>query len=617
MEGNFLSGDVLYYVLGFLSLKDISNLLRVSKRISHIVNNEKLWKSQFYKTTEENHHHIAKYISNKFHVEDINTFQQWRLAFQQLPSWKWNVERKAPEIEVSVNKISARRNETTGRNPAILSRRPLTRLNSSFRVQIKRLGTWIGIGVADENFVFSNGGTLGTQATMNSAYFWQNNNIKKLQMYLEPSNTEVMDIREGDFIDVVVDFNSNMTSYYNNGKLQGILTSNNFLLVEGSVYPCVNLSHNTEVQFRNNDIPILSTNYEWRFGNSPNKKADSISISKDGKRASRKSPKGMNPAVISVFPINQENNQFRVEIHQLGNWLGIGVCDNNFILNDSKTLGRQTDSVNASYFHQNTGINKISMFGETPHDVVEPFRIGDFIDVMIDFNKNRVYFFNNMRLQWFFSPSINLKEGTLYPCIAMATGAKVEIRDDKPKLNLCKNWDSVVSKNPTMNWSWSLSKKASFIEISQNSQLAKRLNGGSNPVTMTDEPLTKKNNYFLVRIVSVGQWIGIGLADSNFVLSGGQVLGAQAKSINCAYFRQGCIKKIQMYGELEITDGILSLEQDDIIGIRVDFDENRIYFYNNDLIMTTINPKVRLLENQLYPCINLAHHSEVKLINQF
>lgn len=71
---------------------------------------------------------------------------------------------------------------------------------------------------------------------------------------------------------------------------------------------------------------------------------------------------------------------------------------------------------------------------------------GDTIDIRVDFERNRIYFFRNNVIEWFMCPSRVLQQvgnidvvndkGTLYPCIAMAVGGKVVLKNDE-KPNLC------------------------------------------------------------------------------------------------------------------------------------------------------------------------------------
>jgi hypothetical protein len=74
-----------------------------------------------------------------------------------------------------------------------------------------------------------------------------------------------------------------------------------------------------------------------------------------------------------------------IEYSILGKWFGVGVCDDKFTLSESKTLGTQPGSVNAAYFFQNTGINRLQMFGELSVDNAAPINCGDIVDVKVFF----------------------------------------------------------------------------------------------------------------------------------------------------------------------------------------------------------------------------------------
>lgn len=61
----------------------------------------------------------------------------------------------------------------------------------------------------------------------------------------------------------------------------------------------------------------------------------------------------------------------------------MGVCDDKFALSESKTLGTQPGSINAAYFFQNTGINRLQMFGELSVDNAAPINSGDIVDIKV------------------------------------------------------------------------------------------------------------------------------------------------------------------------------------------------------------------------------------------
>ncbi len=77
------------------------------------------------------------------------------------------------------------------------------------------------------------------------------------------------EIRVGDMIDVKIDFDINIIFYFNNDVLQGVVACTKNKLPEGQIWPCVNLSHGSEVTLRNFDLPTLDTTYQWRWATAP------------------------------------------------------------------------------------------------------------------------------------------------------------------------------------------------------------------------------------------------------------------------------------------------------------------------------------------------------------
>jgi hypothetical protein len=79
----------------------------------------------------------------------------------KLATWRWDtvLHKKAEVLEVTDNFLVVRRTQG-GNNPAILTTQPLTRNSNYFEVQVKAMGSWIGIGVADLNFQLNGSKTL-------------------------------------------------------------------------------------------------------------------------------------------------------------------------------------------------------------------------------------------------------------------------------------------------------------------------------------------------------------------------------------------------------------------------------------------------------------------------
>ncbi|PRP76981.1 hypothetical protein PROFUN_14715 [Planoprotostelium fungivorum] len=387
--------------------------------------------------------------------------------------WSSNRARCAPSIEVSPDETIAFRPANQGKNPAVLATEPLTSDRPHFRVQVTNLGSWIGIGVADDEFIVDGAAVLGSQIptpagsqiqSINSSYFCQ----KSSKIRIASGRTKKASrMNTNDIIDVAVDYDSAGRKlkffYWLNEQLQGcvdifiepiILAKqairaddegysqvdfNSISLDTLRLYPCVCLSVGSSVAFKNDDRPRLYLTIEkkqtdpWRWSVSNERKATTIAISRDGLIATRVSSDSRNPSVFTDQPLTKANPHFRVQITKLGLWIGIGVADANFVLQDNVVLGSQQNCVNSSYFCQNTC--KIRMNGEEMKDVTRVF-VNDFLDVLVDFDNDNIFYWLNERLQGYISCKCHhLMEGELYPVVNLSTQTEVMLRVyDRPTL---------------------------------------------------------------------------------------------------------------------------------------------------------------------------------------
>jgi len=436
-----LPKEIFFHVFSFMKPREFVNAFQVSHRMNQLLNHDSLW-MQLVEDPQD----IA--VGRQLVQQEGIA---WKEFYKRLHRWRWSslLADKGPEITVSDDGLTSSRLVSTGRNPAVFATEPLTKTRSHFRVEIVKLGNWVGVGIADKNFVLSGSSTLGTQSScLNSSYFYQNSGIKKLQMHGESAIDGVAVITAGDIIDVVVDFASHMICYYNNEVLQGVITCVKNTLVPGQIYPCVNLSSGTAVALRNHDNKPLSINFRWSWSSSGNRKADCIVTSSDQLYAKREG-KGMNPAVLTKYPFTRKNPHVRLEVAALGNWIGLGLCDSHFVVNNAATLGTQNKGINAAYFYQNTGLHKLQMAGEKSKDGVMPISVGDVIDIVVDFDAQRIYFYNNERLQGYLPSSKVLREGTLYPCANLSVGSEVLLRQETPKLEKNKKWKALLAELPS------------------------------------------------------------------------------------------------------------------------------------------------------------------------
>jgi hypothetical protein len=170
--------------------------------------------------------------------------------------WLWGAtpDKKPDAIYVNQTRTIAWRTNK-GHNPSIFGNTPLSKENCHFRVQVRKLGNFIGIGIAEYGkFALEGSRTLGQQQSggVNSCYFWQSNGINKIQLHGEGPKL-VEPLHPGSIVDVKLDFDQHRIYYWHDDRLQGYITCTKHKLSESALYPAINMSIGTEVEFRNND----------------------------------------------------------------------------------------------------------------------------------------------------------------------------------------------------------------------------------------------------------------------------------------------------------------------------------------------------------------------------
>jgi hypothetical protein len=136
---------------------------------------------------------------------------------------------------------------------------------------------------------------------------------------------------------------------------------------------------------------------------------------------------------------------------------------------------------------------------------------------------------------------------------------------------------------------------------------------GSNPAALARLSLNRYKNSFSVKVISRGVWIGIGVADSKFILHHSSTLGTQTCGINSAFFCQdSTLLQLNTSKRNIVINNIIN--SGDIIKVEVDFELSSIYYYRNGNFEGVLVSSVQFKENTLFPCCNLSDKTEVKLL---
>ena len=71
-----------------------------------------------------------------------------------------------------------------------------------------------------------------------------------------------------------------------------------------------------------------------------------------------------------------------------------------------------------------------------------------------------------------------------------------------------------------------------------------------------------------------------------------------------------------MNGEKEITDGVQPICVGDFIAIKIDYDNNHVIYYNNDVVQGVLMPSKKLYGLTLYPCVDMSAGTEISFVNE-
>jgi len=166
-------------------------------------------------------------------------------------------------------------------------------------------------------------------------------------------------------------------------------------------------------------------------------KAEAILLSKKYKTASRPTGEGSNPVVLTTKPFAPGRNKISVKAEHVGNWIGIGFCDENIVLNNDSVLGSQSQRLNSSFFHQSgTSLRLVyppsAQVTPTSQElpVTDPIVSGDVVALEVDFTQVSVsYFLNEKFIGKFDLTPIEkeLRKGKIFPAVNISQSTVVSL----------------------------------------------------------------------------------------------------------------------------------------------------------------------------------------------
>jgi len=165
---------------------------------------------------------------------------------------------------------------------------------------------------------------------------------------------------------------------------------------------------------------------DWNW--STKAKANAIVVSPDGRTASRPTTDGMNCAVITEEAFSKYRNNFKVKIEKK-DWIGIGVAQEGFVLNDSNILGSQNYGLNGGFFSQ--GNSSIAMIGcvhklKAKEDI--DCQTDDILTIKINYDKNIILCYcNDIKQATLYIETPNLRDIKIHPVANLSCGSSATL----------------------------------------------------------------------------------------------------------------------------------------------------------------------------------------------
>eukprot|EP01117_Protostelium_nocturnum_P007256 TRINITY_DN2595_c0_g1_i1.p1 TRINITY_DN2595_c0_g1~~TRINITY_DN2595_c0_g1_i1.p1 ORF type:complete len:319 (-),score=82.87 TRINITY_DN2595_c0_g1_i1:55-1011(-) len=168
--------------------------------------------------------------------------------------------------------------------------------------------------------------------------------------------------------------------------------------------------------------------HNWKWDTKCKWKSTSIVVSQDGTVASRNQSQGSNPAILTSHPLTRIKDSFEIEIRKRGDWIGIGIADRKFKVNNAATLGTQSHCVNSAFFCQDSTL--IQMQGcQDKVNIENKLALGDRIKVRICFDTSTIYYYRNGTLEGELVSPVAFEEDKIFPTANLSFNSEVALID--------------------------------------------------------------------------------------------------------------------------------------------------------------------------------------------
>jgi len=166
-----------------------------------------------------------------------------------MKEWRFDPSSKLEFLDLIESNKGVRRDLSKGINPLQICSRPFTKYRNQISFHIKEIGTWLRVGVVDRKVKLNNGDLIGDQEDCFNIGYCRSGSISFSGANFESIEDHYTRLEAGNFICIKWDSYKNCFSFFVNNSLKKVVkvNSQDIGIIEGNVYPCVQISWHSYV----------------------------------------------------------------------------------------------------------------------------------------------------------------------------------------------------------------------------------------------------------------------------------------------------------------------------------------------------------------------------------
>jgi len=244
-----LPPEVFLEIVSYLDLKCIGLSASVSRGWYKLLSTDRVWKDLFRRMELD--------IYGKKLLKEAEKQIEWKQLVKNQVEWIWDIASVPSSLAVYHSRHSIKRIQPVTTNPSLRTTRELTPNRNFFEVTLKRLGSWVSVGIATEFFPSEGGAVVGSSNDyFNSGWYTDDSSfsidyfVPELHTIYQKWNSHSK-LVTGDRIGVMIDFQNFTVSYFKNDQPIALIPVTN-LSFNNSIYPTVSVGFKTKISFNVN-----------------------------------------------------------------------------------------------------------------------------------------------------------------------------------------------------------------------------------------------------------------------------------------------------------------------------------------------------------------------------